>query len=149
MLRFQMAFWAAVSFALATPSLASDAADQVVEQARQDCQAFENGVLETTDDAVTLVDLTADGQPNEIVDAAGFRCSTGNLFCGTGGCSLTVLVDETPTEFLAKAWRVIEWGSLPILLLEVHGSACGGTNLRSCFEAVVWSEGGFRSVRPE
>ncbi len=54
----------------------------------------------------------------------------------------------TVRRFHAEGWRVITWDSLPILLLAVHGSECGGTNLRRCFRAVVWSEGAFRSIQP-
>ena len=146
---FHMGLCTALLLAMAAPSWASEAADAVVDQARQDCRDFEDGVLELTDDVLTRVDLTGDGEPDEVVDAHGFHCSTGGLFCGTGGCPLTVIVDGMPTEFLAKAWQVVEWGAHPILLLQVHGSECGGTNLRTCFEAVVWSEGGFRTVNQE
>ena len=146
---FHIGLCTALLLAMATPSWASEAAEAVVDQARQDCSDFEDGVLQTTDELLTLIDVTGDGEPDEVVDAHGFHCSTGSLFCGTGGCPLTVIVDDAPTEFLAKAWTVIEWGEQPILLMEVHGSECGGTNLRTCFEAVVWSEDGFRTVNQE
>ena len=146
---FRTVLCAATILAIPPPALASEAATAVVDQARADCRAFEDGVLETTDEAITLIDLTGDGRPDELVDAAGFHCSSGNLFCGTGGCPVTAIVDGAPTEFLAKGWTVVDWGPLSVLLLQVHGSACGGTNLRTCVEAVVWSEDGFRSVRSE
>ena len=146
---FRVGLGAALLLTVVAPSWASEAIDRVVDQARQDCSDFEDGVLQTTDELLTLIDVTGDGEPDEVVDAHGFHCTTGSLFCGTGGCPLTVIVDNTPTEFLAKAWTVIEWGEQPILLLEVHGSECGGTNLRTCFEAVVWSEDGFRTVNQE
>lgn len=126
---------------------ASDTGDAIIQQARQDCQSFENGVLEITDNPISRVDLTGDGQPDELVDSRAFSCSSAaSLFCGTGGCSLTAIVGGSTTEFQAKGWRIVDWDRQPILLLAVHGSECGGTNLRRCYNAMVWSESAFRSV---
>lgn len=126
---------------------ASDAGDAIIQKARQECQSFENGVLEITDKAITRVDLTGDGEPDELVDSRAFSCSSAaSLFCGTGGCSLTAIVGGSTTEFLAKGWRIVDWDGQPVLLLAVHGSECGGTNLRRCYNAMAWSEGAFRSV---
>ena len=141
--------WAALAIwlATATPAGAQQAVDTVLDEAQAQCQSFENGVFSTTDDVLARIDLSGDGKPDTLVDGHGFRCSTGNLYCGTGGCPLTLLVDGTRTDLMAKGWRVVEVGTLSVLLLEVHGVGCGGTNLRNCFEALVWSEGAFRTVR--
>lgn len=131
-------------------ALASEAANTVVGEAREICRSFDNGVLEVGSGAITSVDLTGNGNPDEIVDHGEFTCSTAlSLFCGTGGCSMTAIADGKPFEFLTKAWKVVDWDSQPILLLVVHGSECGGDNLRRCYRAEVWSEDGFRSVGPE
>jgi hypothetical protein len=138
---------ASVFMIMAAPAIASDAANKVVDQARKDCKSFENGILKTTKQTITLTDLTGDGRPEEIVDASQFSCSTAaSLFCGTGGCSITIIVNGKPFDFLAKGWKIVKWSDRPILLFAIHGSACGGTNLRRCYQAVVWSEGGFRSI---
>ena len=142
------ALLASAAFCLATGSaVAQVTADAVIDEADQQCQAFEQGVFHTTDEVLVRIDLSGDDKPDALVDGHGFRCSSGNLYCGTGGCPLTLLVDGTRTDLLAKNWRVVDWGGHPVLLLRVHGSGCGGTNLRTCMEAVVWSEGAFRSVR--
>jgi len=135
---------------LPTAALASETVEGVIAQARADCRSFENGTLTVAENAIVQADLTGDGRPEEIVDSREFTCSSAaSLFCGTGGCTVTVVAEGVARTFLAKAWRIVDWGSQPILLLAVHGSDCGGTNLRRCFEAVVWSEGGFRSLRPD
>lgn len=147
MIRFCLAILSAVLILAGQPVLASDAGQRVIDQARADCRAFENGVLEGMEQAIAFADLTGDGKPEEIIDARRFSCSSAaSLFCGTGGCSITVIVDERAVTFLAKDWKVITWSGQPILLLAIHGSDCGGTNLRRCFRALVWSEGDFRSV---
>lgn len=129
---------------------ASQAANTIIEEAREICRSFDNGVLETGSGAISRVDLTGNGKPDEIVDHGEFSCSTAaSLFCGTGGCSMTAIADGQPFEFLTKAWKVAVWDGQPILLLVVHGSECGGDNLRRCYRAEVWSENGFRSVGQE
>ena len=87
---------------------ASEAARVVMDRAQVECSSFNGGVLETdTHKTVSLADLTGDGRPEEIIDGNQFNCPTARtLFCGTGGCQLTVIVHEQPFEFLAKAWRV-------------------------------------------
>ena len=147
MFRIWISVFATAFMLMVSPASASEAASTIVDQARRDCKSFENGVLDTTEQTISLVDLTGDGRPEDIVDASQFSCSTAaSLFCGTGGCLITVIVNATPFEFLAKGWKVIQWDNQPILLLAVHGSECGGTNLRRCYKAVVWSEDGFQSV---
>ncbi len=136
-----------IGMAVATMAAAETAEQKVMEQARKDCSSFENGVLTTTRKAIPRIDLTGDGVPDTIIDAHEFRCSTAaSMYCGTGGCSLWVIVGDKSYAYLAKGWKVVEWANLKVLLLEVHGSECGGTNLRKCVRAEVWSEGGFYSV---
>jgi hypothetical protein len=121
----------------------------VIEEARARCQAFEGGTLTVADAAIVPTDLTGDGAPDAVVDGQGLRCSSSaSLFCGgTGGCEIALVAEGTVTPRLAKGWRVVDWAGDRIVLLQVHGSACGGTNLRRCYEALVWSEGAFRSLR--
>ncbi len=126
---------------------AETAEQKVFAAARADCKAFENGVFSTTKKAIPRIDLTGNGIPDAIIDSLQFRCSTaGTLWCGTGGCEITIIVDGIPHKFLAKGWKVVDWTSFKVLLLQVHGSQCGGTNLLTCVRAVVWSDGAFRTV---
>ena len=125
----------------------SPQAKLAIQQARQDCQSFENGTLKLGENVVSRVDITGDGQLDEVVDFGKLSCSTAaSLFCGTGGCSLSVITAGKATEFLAKAWNVFVWDNQPILMLVVHGSECGGINLRRCYRATVWTEKGFSTV---
>lgn len=125
----------------------ADSASDVVKAARTDCAFFDDGILTVEDGAIQKADLSGDGNADEIVDMRYLSCSTAvSIFCGTGGCSLSVIVNRQSFDFLSKDWRIVPFGSDQILLLEVHGAECGGTNLRKCYEAQIWSEGGFRSV---
>ncbi len=136
-----------LALALPGPSFAADAAEAVIEAARGECRSLEKGVLEVQDGAVTRIDVSGDGKPDAIVDSSKFACSSAaSFFCGTGGCAVTIIVDGQATDFLAKGWKVVDWNGAPVVLLAVHGNACGGTNLRRCVIAYVWSEDAFRSV---
>ena len=122
-------------------------ATKIIEEARQDCSSFENGKLTLSDKVINKVDVTGDGKADEIIDFSGISCSSAaSLYCGTGGCSLEVIADGKSTRFLTKDWNVFVWDGQPILMLIVHGSECGGNNLRRCYRATVWTEQGFSTV---
>ncbi len=127
--------------------LASDAADKVVDEARTECRSFENGkLIINPDKTITLVELTGGGGPEEIIDGNQFSCPTAlTLFCGTGGCSLTVIANNQPFEFLAKAWKVDKSPEgKPLLKLAVHFSQCDYKD--TCWEAFQWNGQAFESL---
>ncbi|WP_425091370.1 hypothetical protein [Tropicimonas sp. S265A] len=110
-----------------------------LDEARGECAAFENGELTVAWDAVRRTDLTGDGQLDHVLDLQKLTCSSAaSLYCGTGGCSVLFVVGDTVTERLSKGWSVERFDFLTVLLNQMHGSACGGTNLNPCVEALVW-----------
>ena len=122
--------------------------EEILEAGRENCALFENGAFELEDGAITEIDLDGDGAPDKVVEEAKFRCSSAaSLYCGTGGCMIHLAVGDQIYSRLAKGWKAVEWAGDAIILLALHGSECGGTNLRRCYEAITWSEGGFKSVR--
>lgn len=138
----------ALALLAAGPAAAADA-DSVIAEARALCEGFENGRFEAPPGTVTETDLTGDGVAETIVDERRYTCSSAaSMYCGTGGCNIVVLAGGGAHRFLVKDWRIIDWGPDRILLTAVHGANCEGTNLRRCYEALVWSEDAFRSVRP-
>jgi len=116
---------------------------------RAACAAVEGGTFSLAPDAVSETDLSGDGTSDTVIDEAGFRCSSAvSLYCGTGGCMVHVFVyEERVQSRVAKGWKVIDWPPLRVLLLALHGTECGGTNLRGCVEALVWSDGALHSFR--
>ena len=128
-------------------SQAAETGDDVLEQARQHCRSINDGEFHAEDDAVTQLDVTGDGVPDQVVDASQFACSTAvSPYCGTGGCPLTVIVNGEPFKFQALRWKVIHWDDQPVLLLHVHSAACESNNWQPCIKALTWSEGSFRGV---
>ncbi|MEO1089007.1 MAG: hypothetical protein AAFX81_00095 [Pseudomonadota bacterium] len=139
----------ALALLTAPPAAAEDAAS-VLAKARADCASFDGGTLTVAEGAVREVDVTGDGEPEEVVDYSGLQCSTAATFwCGTGGCSLDVIVDGRAYGFLARDWTVVPWHGLQVLLLRVHPSACGmAPGLPPCVRALTWSGNAWRTVAP-
>jgi hypothetical protein len=124
------------------PALASE----ILQQAANQCAAFEDGKFQATAQAVTWHDLTGDGRPEVIVDASQFSCSTAaSLWGGSGGTYLWAIVEGRAYGFLAHNWRVVDLGGQQVLLLAVHSSECGDT-VGPCYRALVWRDG-FRTTR--
>ena len=126
---------------------AAIAAEEVLEHAREHCRTIGDGEFYAQEGAVTQLDLTGDGVADQLVDASQFACSTAvTPYCGTGGCPLTIIVNDESFQFQAMRWKVIHWDEQPVLLLHVPSSACNSLNWQPCIKALTWSEGSFRGV---
>lgn len=124
----------------------SSAVAEIVRKAESQCAGFERGQFHMEELAVSTYDFTGDGQPEEVVDASRFACSTAaSMWGGSGGTLLWVVVDGKAHEFLAHRWRVVDMDGENVLLLAVHASQCGDTP-GPCYRALVWSDG-FRTTQ--
>ena len=122
-----------------------------VEAAQKACADFENGEFTLEWGAVSRIDLDGDLRPDWVLDDFAFACSSAaSLYCGTGGCESHFLVGDTVTSLLNRGWYVVTFGRYRVLLLDVHGSRCGGINPTPCVEALAWDQEArtWRSVRP-
>ena len=136
-----------VALIVGVAAQAADTADDLLEQAREYCRSINDGEFHAEDDAVSQLDVTGDGVPDQIVDASQFACSAAvTPYCGTGGCPLTVIVNGNSFRFQALRWKATHWDDQPILLLHVHSTACESNNWQPCIKALTWSEGSFRGV---
>ncbi|MFC3181759.1 hypothetical protein [Cypionkella sinensis] len=135
----------------AGPALAEDTVEKILSEAKADCASLDDGVFDAPVGTITDVDLTGDGKPEQVVDAAKFTCSTSaSYWGGTGGSQLSLIVAGKRLDYFAQEWKVIEWNKAPVLLLWLNGGECGGAGADSCIEALVWSDfnKAFMSVRP-
>jgi len=106
---------------------ASNAVINFLKEARSLCKPFDNGVLEfDTDRVIYNIDVTGNGQQDVIIDNSKIKYPTApTLFCGTGGCTLAVIVNDRPFEFLAPTWKVEKAGDgKPLLKMAIHWSQC-------------------------
>jgi hypothetical protein len=115
--------------------------DEVIAEAEAFCASFENGTITVGPDVVQPVELTGDGTPETIVDYKGIACSTmASPWGGTGGTTLSVLIDGQRFDHLAYGWTVVDFDG-PVLLLSQHGVNCEGTGSDRCVQALVWTTG--------
>jgi len=142
--------------ALAAPFAAQTPAPPDALTARLDllagqCRSYDQGVVTGLDRAIRPLDLTGDGE-GWVLDTAGLSCSSAaSLYCGgTGGCEVTFAVGAHVADRLTKGWTLVRLGRLPVILMQVHGTRCGGTNLTPCAEALIWDAGAqdFASIAP-
>ena len=123
-----------------------------VEAARKTCANFENGNFALEWGAVSRVDLDGDLRLDWVLNDYAFACSSAaSLYCGTGGCESHFFVGDTVTSLVNQGWDVITFGRNRVLLMDVHGSRCGGINPTPCVEALTWDKEGkvWRSVNQE
>ncbi len=120
-----------------------------IDAARQSCADYRGGEFDLDRAALRRVDLDGDGEADWAVDELAFRCSTAaSLFCNTGGCLTHFLVAGKVHSFRNQGWETVDFGRYRVLLLDRHGSDCGGANPTPCVSAHVWDAdtGGWRSV---
>lgn len=117
----------------------------VIEEARMNCLNFNEGKLTVPEKATTYIDITNDGLPEIFFDSGELKCSTiQNLFVGSAGRKISVIVNGTITSFMATVWTVeYPFGPTPVVLAWMHGSYCDRAGYRPCVKSLVWSEGEF------
>ena len=126
---------------LAAPACAEDTVAAILAEAKADCASLDGGTFDAPAGTITEVDLTGDGKPEQVVDAAKFNCSTSaSYWGGTGGSQLSLVVDGKRLDYFAQEWKVIAWNKAPVLLLWLNGDECGGAGVDPCVEALVWSD---------
>ena len=110
-----------------------------IDAARQSCAHYREGDFDLDRAAVRRVDLDGDGEADWSVDEFAFRCSSAaSLFCNTGGCLTHFLVAGKVQSFRNQGWETVNFGRYRVLLLDRHGSDCGGANPTPCISAHVW-----------
>jgi hypothetical protein len=122
-----------------------------VTAAREACSRSNDGEFALQWGAIVRTDLDGDPQLDWVLNEWGFACSSdASLYCGTGGCESHFLVGNTLTSLLTRGWEVVTFGRHRVLLTDVHGSRCGGSNLTPCVESLVWDgeAKAWRSVQP-
>lgn len=131
----------AALLALSTAPAFAVTTDEVLAEAAAFCASFEGGTITVGPDVVQPVELTGDGTPETVIDYSGITCSTmASAWGGTGGTTLSVLIDGQRFDHLAYGWTVVDFGG-PVLLLSQHGVNCGATGSDRCVQALVWTAG--------
>ena len=117
---------------------------EIIEKAKSDCHLIDEGILTVLEEAITKVDLSGDGKPDEVLSHAQLECSTKPYLISTGGSLWSFVIEDHVESFVAKAWalqpRPFEDFPIPVLLLFVHGTHCDHTGVDPCVLAVIWHD---------
>jgi hypothetical protein len=136
------------ALALVVQPAIADPVTDILAEARDFCESYENGVFDEGD-AVTEIDLDGEGAPDLVVDEGKFSCSSmASAYCGTGGCMIHTVIGDRAWTFQSEGWQVTDWAGSRILLIARDGGWCGGAGAQLCFEAVTWSDGEMLTVMP-
>lgn len=121
----------------------------IILEHRELCLEHGDGELQVPVTAIEKVDLTGNNERDTVFHLGKVRCSvSGSYFSGSAGSFVYLVVEDKVTEFLAKGFAVsyaLGEGN-PIIILSVHGSACGGYGATNCVLATVWGDGEFEVV---
>jgi len=139
--------WLAGGAGAATP----DAIARATAEANQECRQA-GGRPSLTPGYQTTVELNGDGQPDFIIDVTGFNCAGAvSLFCGSAGCPLSVYLSgpggvRQAFNTQAQAWSLDRRASPPVLVLSMHGSACGRVGSAPCEQRYAWNGQSFAAL---
>jgi hypothetical protein len=102
-----------------------------------------------------VADFNGDGRPDYLLDYGEAECvgaGVTNPFCGSAGCTLDILVSEGGGYRQAfgdnvRSWSLATAGGRSVLVLALHGSACGRSGHMECQRRLAWSGGKFVPLR--
>jgi hypothetical protein len=105
-------------------------------------------------DFVATKDINGDGIDDYILDYGNAACGNFESFwCGTGGCQTQVFA-SLPNGDYAKVLNIqvrqIEFKTVrkrPAIVLDFHGSRCGGFGPDPCPMTLVWNGKTFETVK--
>jgi hypothetical protein len=121
----------------------------IISEHRELCSEYGDGELQVPVTAIEKVDLTGNNEQDTVFHLGKVRCSdSGSYFSGSAGSFVYLIVEDKVTEFLARGFAVsyaLGEGN-PIIILSVHGSACGGYGATNCVLATVWGDNKFEVV---
>jgi hypothetical protein len=116
-------------------------AAMVLDEARTLCAGFEGGEISVQGQAVHAVELTGAAPAEQVIDWSAIGCSTmASAWGGTGGSTLSILIEGQRFDHMALDWRVIDYDG-PVLMLRQHGSNCNGAGTDRCVQALLWTAG--------
>jgi hypothetical protein len=92
-------------------------------------------------------DFNGDGRPDYLLDYSQSACVGGiatNPFCGSAGCTLDILMSSEAGYRQAfgdnvRGWSLAEAGGRSVLVLSMHGSACGRSGHLECQRRLAWN----------
>lgn len=129
----------------------------IYDQFRGQCIAGGGRFIPDKARFATPVEITNDGKPDWVVEIEALDChaterirmsdnapESGNAYCGSAGCSVSVLVSTgrglvEGFDGIIRGWKVVKASGKNALETSVHGSVCGGFGADVCLQTMVWN----------
>lgn len=106
------------------------------------CKEYNDSTEVALPGFITETDITGDGTLDTILDYTHLRCAVGSPgLCGTGGCTIQLLVADRGASREAFNDQVLQWrvpkpGAMDLM---VHGGLCGLSGSDDCTTSLVWN----------
>lgn len=144
---------AGATLLLGLPALAQQppAVAAQVAEAMAECRSA-GGNPSLAENFETRADLNGDGQADYLLDYDRLICrGADSFFCGSAGCPLVAMLSGPGGHRAVGLGHVRAWslqqGVPPVLVLDLHGSACGRVGAAECQRRVAWNGREFAAVR--
>ncbi|QCI63100.1 hypothetical protein [Phreatobacter stygius] len=137
----------------ATSGATAQAPAQVAQaraEIRRDCGAgarFRPGFQRTAD-------FNGDGRPDYVLDFSAVECpAAASFYCGSAGCTLMIFMSDGEAYRRAyndnvRGWSIAQDSGRNVLVLDLHGSACGRSGADPCRRRLSWNGSAFTPERP-
>jgi hypothetical protein len=139
---------ATIDMASAQSPAPASARPAIVARAQNETFALcreSGGRPRATEGFETVIDLNLDGQPDYIQDTGKVNCEGAvSALCGSAGCPLGVYLSgpggyRNAFGSYAQDWRIEQGSNPPVLVLDMHGSACGRVGSDACTRRYAWN----------
>ena len=128
----------------------------VLDWSRRECRDQGGSDIVLPKDAVRKIDLTGDKRDDYIVSMDEVECAgSQSVFCGTGGCNLTILVAlkngtyRTVFDDRVRSFEISKGPGARTIRFDLHGSYCGGFGAQPCPKKRRITAKPFKFVMPQ
>lgn len=120
---------------------------KIYDGLKADCKAAGGKFIGDRGSFASEIEVTNDGRPDWVIEYAATRCTSfgHSAHCGTAGCSISILGSgrngfTSIFNSNVRGWEVVEVAPRRKgLLMEVHGTACGGVGAERCRQTIAWN----------
>ncbi len=120
------------------------AVERMRQEVMRDCRSA-GGRPNLRPEFQSTADLNGDGRPDYILDLSGLDCTGAeSFFCGSAGCPVTIFLSTgggyaTKPMGHVQGWELDRSTNPPVLVLMLHGSACGRVGAEGCQQRLAWN----------
>ena len=137
-----------LAWGLASGPVAAQTAEAAIAKVRAEIRKDCDGKITFKPGFQKQIEINGDGRPDYVLDYGQADCVGGssamNSYCGSAGCTVDILVSG-PSGYRQgwgsnlRGWSVEQAGGAPVLVVDLHGSACGKSGAEACRKRFTWN----------